>query len=96
MIKFQNVSVEIKGKRILNNINLTVNDGEFVLLCGESGCGKTTLTRLVNGMIPHFIKDVKVDGTVTVNDLDIAESPMYKIAESVGSVFQNPKHSFQH
>ena len=60
MIKFQNVSVEIKGKRILNNINLTVNDGEFVLLCGESGCGKTTLTRLVNGMIPHFIKDVKV------------------------------------
>lgn len=80
MIKFQNVSVEIKGKRILNNINLTVNDGEFVLLCGESGCGKTTLTRLVNGMIPHFIKDVKVDGTVTVNDLDIAESPMYKIA----------------
>lgn len=94
MIKFQNVSVEIKGKRILNNINLTVNDGEFVLLCGESGCGKTTLTRLVNGMIPHFIKDVKVDGTVTVNDLDIAESPMYKIAESVGSVFQNPKTQF--
>lgn len=94
MIKFQNVSVEIKGKRILNNINLTVNDGEFVLLCGESGCGKTTLTRLVNGMIPHFIKDVKVDGTVTVNDLDIAESPMYKIAESVGLVFQNPKTQF--
>lgn len=94
MIKFQNVSVEIKGKRILNNINLTVNDGEFVLLCGESGCGKTMLTRLVNGMIPHFIKDVKVDGTVTVNDLDIAESPMYKIAESVGSVFQNPKTQF--
>lgn len=94
MIKFQNVSVEIKGKRILNNINLTVNDGEFVLLCGESGCGKTTLTRLVNGMIPHFVKDVKADGTVTVNDLDIAESPMYKIAESVGSVFQNPKTQF--
>lgn len=94
MIKFQNVSVEIKGKKILNNINLTVNDGEFVLLCGESGCGKTTLTRLVNGMIPHFIKDVKVDGTVTVNNLDIAESPMYKIAESVGSVFQNPKTQF--
>ena len=43
MIKFQNVSVEIKGKKILNNINLTVNDGEFVLLCGESGCGKTTI-----------------------------------------------------
>ena len=94
MIKFQNVSVEIKCKKILSNINLTVNDGEFVLLCGESGCGKTTLTRLVNGMIPHFVKDVKVDGTVTVNNIDIAESPMYKIAESVGSVFQNPKTQF--
>ena len=72
----------------------TLNDGEFVLLCGESGCGKTTLTRLVNGLIPHFVKGVKVDGAVTVEALDIAESPMYKIAESVGSVFQNPKTQF--
>ena len=94
MIQFQNVSVTIQGKRILDNINLTVNDGEFVLLCGESGCGKTTLTRLVNGLIPHFVKDVKVDGAVTVEGLYIAESPMYKIAELVGSVFQNPKTQF--
>ena len=94
MIQFQNVSATIQGNRILDNINLTVNDGEFVLLCGESGCGKTTLTRLVNGLIPHFVKDVTVDGTVTVEGLDIAKSPMYKIAESVGSVFQNPKTQF--
>ena len=94
MIQFQNVNVEIQGKRILDNIHLTVNDGEFVLLCGESGCGKTTLTRLVNGLIPHFVKDVEVDGTVTVEGMNIAESPMYKIAESVGSVFQNPKTQF--
>ena len=94
MIRFQNVSVTIQGNKILDNINLTVNDGEFVLLCGESGCGKTTLTRLVNGLIPHFVKDVKVDGTVTVEDMKISDSPMYKIAESVGSVFQNPKTQF--
>ena len=94
MIQFQNVSATIQGSRILDNINLTVNDGEFVLLCGESGCGKTTLTRLVNGLIPHFVKDVEIDGTVTVEGLDIAKSPMYKIAESVGSVFQNPKTQF--
>lgn len=94
MIQFQNVSVTIQGNKILDNINLTVSDGEFVLLCGESGCGKTTLTRLVNGMIPHFVKDVKVDGTVTVEDMKISDSPMYKIAESVGSVFQNPKTQF--
>ena len=94
MIQFQNVSAAIQGSRILDNINLAVNDGEFVLLCGESGCGKTTLTRLVNGLIPHFVKDVEIDGTVTVEGLDIAKSPMYKIAESVGSVFQNPKTQF--
>ena len=94
MIQFQNVSVTIQGNKILDNINLTVSDGEFVLLCGESGCGKTTLTRLVNGLIPHFVKDVKVDGTVTVEDMKISDSPMYKIAESVGSVFQNPKTQF--
>ena len=94
MIQFQNVSAAIQGSRILDNINLAINDGEFVLLCGESGCGKTTLTRLVNGLIPHFVKDVEIDGTVTVEGLDIAESPMYKIAESVGSVFQNPKTQF--
>ena len=94
MIQFQNVSAAIQGSRILDNINLAVNDGEFVLLCGESGCGKTTLTRLVNGLIPHFVKDIEIDGTVTVEGLDIAKSPMYKIAESVGSVFQNPKTQF--
>lgn len=94
MIQFQNVSAAIQGSRILDNINLTVNDGEFVLLCGESGCGKTTLTRLVNGLIPYFVKDVEIDGTVTVEDMKISDSPMYKIAESVGSVFQNPKTQF--
>ena len=94
MIKFQNVTVAIQGKKILGNIDLTVNDGEFVLLCGESGCGKTTLTRLVNGLIPHFVKDAAVDGSVTVEGMNIADSPMYKIAESVGSVFQNPKTQF--
>lgn len=94
MINFQNVSVTIQDKKILDNINLMVNDGEFVLLCGESGCGKTTLTRLVNGLIPHFVRDVRVEGTVSVEGMGIAASPMYKIAETVGSVFQNPKTQF--
>ena len=96
MIKFENVNVTMQGKRILSDINLEIQDGEFVLICGESGCGKTTLTKLINGLIPHFVKDVSVDGTITVCGKNVAEMPMYEIAEFVGSVFQNPRTQFFH
>lgn len=94
MIKFENVNVTMQGKRILSDINLEIQDGEFVLICGESGCGKTTMTKLINGLIPHFVRDVSVDGTITVCGKNVAEMPMYEIAELVGSVFQNPKTQF--
>ena len=94
MIKFENVNVTMQGKRILSDINLEIQDGEFVLICGESGCGKTTMTKLINGLIPHFVRDVSVDGTITVCGKNVAEMPMYEIAEPVGSVFQNPKTQF--
>ena len=94
MIKFENVNVTMQGKRILSDINLEIQDGEFVLICGESGCGKTTMTKLINGLIPHFVRDVSVDGTITVCRKNVAEMPMYEIAELVGSVFQNPRTQF--
>ena len=64
------------------------------MICGESGCGKTTMTKLINGLIPHFVRDVSVDGTITVCGKNVAEMPMYEIAELVGSVFQNPRTQF--
>ena len=94
MIKFENVNVTMQGKRILSDINLEIQDGEFVLICGESGCGKTTMTKLINGLLPHFVRDVSVDGTITVCGENVAEMPMYEIAELVGSVFQNPRTQF--
>lgn len=94
MIKFENVNVTMQGKRILSDVNLEIQDGEFVLICGESGCGKTTMTKLINGLIPHFVRDVSVDGTITVCGKNVAEIPMYEIAELVGSVFQNPRTQF--
>lgn len=94
MIKFENVNVTMQGKKILSDINLEIQDGEFVLICGESGCGKTTMTKLINGLIPHFVRDVSVDGTITVCGKNVAEMPMYEIAELVGSVFQNPRTQF--
>ena len=94
MIKFENVNVTMQGKRILSDINLEIQDGEFALICGERGCGKPTMTKLINGLIPHFVRDVSVDGTITVCGKNVAEMPMYEIAELVGSVFQNPRTQF--
>lgn len=96
MIKFENVNVSLQGKNILSDINLEIKDGEFVLICGDSGCGKTTMTKLVNGLIPHFVKDVKLEGRVIVSGKNVAQTQMYEIAELVGSVFQNPKTQFFH
>lgn len=65
-----------------------------MLLCGESGCGKTTVTKLVNGLIPHFVEGGALSGRTMVNGLEVADTEMYRLAEQVGSVFQNPKSQF--
>lgn len=77
----------------IHNISLSIGTGECLLLCGRSGCGKTTVTRLINGLIPHFYNGA-LTGKVQVAGMDIAASPMYAITEKVGSVFQNPRSQF--
>lgn len=57
MIELKQVSFCYRGQEQggLHDVDLTVTDGECVLLCGRSGCGKTTVTRLINGLIPPFL-----------------------------------------
>ena len=95
MIHIQNVSFtyEQADRPSLKNINLSVKAGECVLLCGKSGCGKTTLIRLLCGMLPDFYNGV-FSGTVSVKGIDPVTSPMYEIAKTVGTVFQNPRTQF--
>ncbi|MCR5830259.1 MAG: energy-coupling factor ABC transporter ATP-binding protein [Lachnospiraceae bacterium] len=94
MIEFNNVSFKYEdGSEILSNLNLKIRDGEVVLLCGESGCGKSTIARLINALIPHYYKG-ELEGQVLVNGLDTREAQLYEIAEQVASVFQNPKTQF--
>lgn len=94
MIEMQNVSFSYPDSADggLKNINLTIPDEQCVLLCGRSGCGKTTLTRLINGLIPQFFAG-ELTGKVLLDGENLFDLPMYRIAEKVGSVFQNLGHS---
>lgn len=77
----------------IRNINLTIQKGECVVLCGRSGCGKTTVTRLINGLIPHYYEG-NLSGYVAVNGEEIKNQQLSKISQHVGSVFQNPRSQF--
>ena len=77
----------------IRNINLTIQNGECVVLCGRSGCGKTTITRLINGLIPHYYEG-DLSGYVSVNGAEIKNQQLSKISQRVGSVFQNPRSQF--
>lgn len=96
MIELKQVSFTYSSgekENSLSDISLSIGRGEVVLLCGESGCGKTTVTRLINGLIPHYFEG-KLEGSVSINGQDIGGLPLYETAKLVGSVFQNPRTQF--
>ncbi|MCC3349658.1 ABC transporter ATP-binding protein [Ruminococcus albus] len=77
----------------MSGIDLTIKDGEFIVLTGASGCGKTTVTRLINGLIPHYY-NCELSGKVTIDGKSIPDTPIYETARHVGSVFQDPRSQF--
>ena len=74
-------------------IDLQIPAGQVVLLCGLSGCGKTTITRLINGLAPAYYAGA-LEGQVLIDGRDSASVTLYELSQKVGSVFQNPRSQF--
>ena len=93
--QINNVTYRYKGaaENSLDGVSLNIQKGETLLLCGASGSGKTSVIRLLNGLIPHYYHG-DMTGDVTVNGHDIANTQLYELAGVVGTVFQNPRSQF--
>ncbi len=78
-----------REKSTLHGINAEISPSDFVLLTGPTGCGKTTLLRTINGLIPHASSGT-LTGAVRVNDEDVASQPLAATCQQVALLFQNP------
>lgn len=85
MIKIENVSKSFGDNKIFTDFSLTINDGDFIVFAGESGCGKTTLLNMIGGL-------EKVDkGKIIVEDVDVTAEKRLKdfYGNKIGFLFQN-------
>ena len=94
MIELTRASFQYENSdRGVRDISLSVKSGECVVLTGLSGCGKTTVTRLVNGLAPSYYPGA-FSGSVRIDGKDISRLSTWEIGHLVGSVFQDPKSQF--
>lgn len=84
---------EGQEKAALQHVSLEIGKGEFVLLCGCSGCGKTTLTRVLNGLCPAFYPGA-LDGRYIFDQRDMTQLSIKEKSLRIGSVFQDPETQF--
>lgn len=91
VVNLQNVTYKypLTDAPVLKNINLQVNEGEFVALIGPNGAGKSTLCYTVSGFVPHFFKG-EMTGTVEVAGNESSKSSLHEWVLNVGLAFQNP------
>jgi len=95
MIKFSNVSLIYPNSTttVLENLNLTIAEGELVLVIGPTGSGKSSLLRLINGLVPHHTGGI-LAGDVSVNGISTQMTKPGGMAHLIGIVGQNPANGF--
>jgi len=89
MLEARHLTVALDGREVLQDLFLSVPAGQFVLITGATGCGKSTLALTLAGLIPQA-QEAVMRGRVRVGGLDTRERPLWRLAEEVGIVFQNP------
>jgi len=94
LIKFESFYYRYKGNEeyALNNINLKIEDNKFILLCGETGSGKTSLIRCMNGLIPQFYAGFYKGKVEFWNGKNTIDTPIADLSTEIGIVFQNPEN----
>ncbi len=90
-ILFENVSFTYRGSDTpaLQDINLCINPGEIVMVSGPAGAGKTTLSQMLNGLIPHFFRG-NMEGKVTIQGNNTRDHTIAFLSHRVGLLFQDP------
>ena len=93
LIRFNNFSFRYKGNEeyALDKINLEIKENSFILLAGETGSGKTSLIRCLNGLIPQFYAGY-YKGSVEIDGKNTITTPISDLSTVVGIVFQNPEN----
>ncbi len=95
VIQFSNFSFRYAAQKYptLKNINLTIYEGEKVLIIGPSGSGKSTLGYCINGLIPHSYPGT-IEGELTVQGMDPSQTPIHQLSKSIGTVLQDTDGQF--
>ncbi len=75
-------------KNTLNDVNLEIEKGDFAAIVGNNGCGKSTLCKTMNGLIPHFITGT-YSGSVEADGVKVQDSDIGTLARKVGYVYQD-------
>ncbi|MEH7512248.1 amino acid ABC transporter ATP-binding protein [Gottfriedia acidiceleris] len=84
MLKVNNLTKQFNKQTVLNEVSFEVNKGEIVTLLGQSGAGKTTILRCINGLESFDGGSVEIDGQLIKSKKDLL-----KVRKNVGLVFQN-------
>ena len=93
MLNLQNISLSFTDKIVYKNLNLQIEEGQLVLIAGPTGCGKSSLLGVINGLIPHFTGGT-LSGQICVNGVYAHETDGQEWSKIVATVSQNPDDTF--